>query len=192
MTDERLDYQTVGLDSLFCAHYLTIDCGQPADASVALLMHRVDQYGNNFIYNHTAKTKSPIINTQFRGVVCLHLDPALSYSEQARVISQWIADEPKLADVKLRTTLNIDEIGEAAARAFSALRPNWFKLDQHRTPELLRSLLVGALHSEPPQLRVADGVQCRADDLDCERCGDARAVSIALWHNRVRVIRSEL
>jgi hypothetical protein len=190
-TEERLDYETVGIDSLFNAHYLTIDIGQPTDSTVALLVHRADTYGNNFIYDHARKTKRPIIHTRYNVLGCRHLDPALSYAEQAGVIAQWVADTPKLADVKLLTTLNVTDIGGPAARAFGQFKPHHFRA-LPGTPELLRSLLVSALNTDPVQIRIADGVQCRAEDLDMERCGDARAVGITLHRTRTRVIRMEL
>lgn len=184
---DRGDYAVID-SGLFNAHYLTIDIGTPNDSTVALLVNRVDTYGNNLIYDDDARTESPIIHTRYNVIGCRHLSPALSYDQQAQQIAKMI--EP--LEVTVRTTVNISEIGAPAARAFRQFKPEYFKFDEKRSPEFLRSLIIAALNTEPVQLRLADDVECRADDLDTERCGDARAVGITLHRNATRTIREPL
>src|SRR5262245_10562033 len=134
---DRSQYRIIDSDP-FEGHYLTIDPSNLTDSTIVLLLRYSKTYGNNFNYDDEARTKTIQMRTRYDVIGCRHLSPSLSHSEQAAQIQNWLAD----LDKQIYTTLNIADIGEPAARAFRALRPDHFQLNERCKSEHLRSLIL--------------------------------------------------
>lgn len=150
-------------------------------------MHYTLRGGGDFIFDDVASRsiKSKIARYNIHGI--RRLSPDLAHSEQAGQVAQWksdfIADRENIGEeIESKCVLNISQIGEQAARSFSSLKPRHFdgKRDYRATPENLHSLLVKTLNDKDT-FKFADGLPLQMGSLDTERCGDARAVAIAVW-----------
>lgn len=180
---DRSDYQTRYFNKPIDCWYFIIDAGEASDPTVGLLMHYTLRGGGDFEIDDVARTKSQTKIARYDVQGIRRFSPDLAHSEQAAQIAKWrsdfVADRESVGEgIKVYCVLNISDIGEQAARSFSALKPQHFD-DKRATPEHLHSLLVKTLNNET--FKFADGLPLQMSTMDTERVGDARAVAIGIW-----------